>query len=283
MLYDFKSLVVTKSNHNTEKLSDFLDRNGYPSVSPTGFVVLRKDLSKEDSAGNIQYRNDGIYLNSNDREYKGYIYLKFKVQINTYGYPKFHITKCQKLQEEIKSGVFIGRYYWHNSNTVSIEDRPSGAIHEDITLDLCGYCRSANTPNTTQKFYDELEEKYQDAQSNQNIEVDIFGYVREWQQISRNYKEQKNYTCESCNIQMEGIDKRYIHTDHKNGNKTHNIKNNFECLCILCHCYKDEHHIENFGKRRMKKELSTFVSKFKFQLRINNNKYLSRYENDNSK
>ena len=73
MLYDFKNPVVTKSNQNTERLSDFLDRNGYPSVSSTGFVIIRKDLSKEESAKNIEYRSDGIYLNLNGREYKGYI------------------------------------------------------------------------------------------------------------------------------------------------------------------------------------------------------------------
>lgn len=281
MLYDFQNQVATKSQRSSERLTDFLDRKGYPSVSPRGFVVIRKDLSTEDQAGNIKYRSDGIYLTSNGQEYKGYIYLKYKVHINKYGYPKFHITKCQKLKDEIARGVFIGRYYWHNSNTVSIEDRPSGQVHEDITLDLCGYCRSVNTPDTTQEFYDELEEEYQDVQPNQNIELDIFGYVREWQQISQKYKEKKNYTCERCNIKMEGVDKRYIHTDHRNGDKTRNVESNFECLCILCHCYKDELHIENFGKRRMKVELKTFINKFRNRLIENNNQHLKKYDNDN--
>ena len=281
MLYDFQNQVTLKSTRNTERLSDFLDRNGYPSLSAIGFVVIRKDLSTEENAGNIEYRDNGIYLTSNGQEYKGYIYLKFKVQIQKYGYPKFHIMKCQKLDEKIAAGVFIGQYYWHNSNTVSIEDRPSGAAHENITLDLCGYCRSVNTPSTTQEFYDGLEEENQNIQLNQSIEVDIFGYVREWQQISQKYKEKKNYTCERCKIQMDGVDKRYIHTDHKNGDKTRNVESNFECLCILCHCYKDELHKENFGKRRMKRELITFVNKYKSSL--SNNEYLKQYYEDTSK
>ena len=281
MLYDFKNPVATKSKQTAEKLSDFLDRNGYPPVSATGFVVIRRDLSTEENAGNIEYRKDGIYLTSNGQEYKGYIYLKFKVQIYKYGYPKFHITKCQKLQEEIETGVFIGRYYWHNSNTVSIEDRPSGAIHENITLDLCGYCRSYDTPSTTQEFYDELEGDFQSVQPNESVEVDLFGYVREWQQISQKYKEKKNYTCEKCSILMEGADRRYIHTDHKNGDKTRNVESNFECLCILCHCYKDETHRENFGKRRMKREVVSFVEKFRG--RLANNKFLNQYDADNKK
>jgi hypothetical protein len=280
MLYDFKNPAVTKSKQSAEKLSDFLDRNGYPSVSPTGFEVIRRDLSTEESAGNIEYRKDGVYLISNGQEYKGYIYLKFKVHIERYGYPKFHILKCQTLIEAAETSSFMGRYYWHNSNTVEIEDRPSGIIHENITLNLCGFCRNYNSPGTTQEFYDELKEDFKDVQPNQSVEVDLFGYVREWQQISQKYKEKKNYTCENCGISMEGADRRYIHTDHKNGDKTRNIESNFVCLCILCHCYKDELHRENFGKRRMKRELITFVEKFRG--RLVNNIHLSQYDADNN-
>jgi hypothetical protein len=279
MLYDFKT---PKKSKHSKTLCQFLDDANYAQVTGTVFKVIRKDLTQEEQAGNISYRNDGIYLVSNGQEYKGYIYLKYKVQIHKYGYPKFHITKCSTLETAIQNGDFLNRYYWHNSNTVSIEDRPSGVIHKDINLELCGYCRSYNSPSSTQEFYNELEEENEDINQQQNIEVDIFGYVREWQRISQNYKAKKGYTCEKCKIQMSGIDKRYIHTDHKNGDKTRNIESNFECLCILCHCYKDELHRENFGKRRMKRELKSFADKFRKDLLNLNNQYLKQYDKDNS-
>lgn len=279
MLYDFKTPIKSKIS---KTLCQFLDDANYAQVAGTAFKVIRKDLTHEEQAGNISYRNNGIYLVSNGQEYKGYIYLKYKVQIHKYGYPKFHITKCRTLEKAIQNGEFLNRYYWHNSNTVSIEDRPSSIIHKDINLELCGYCKSYNSPSSTQKFYNELEEENEDFNQQQNVEVDIFGYVREWQGISRNYKMKKNYTCEKCNIQMSGNDKRYIHTDHKNGDKTRNVEINFECLCILCHCYKDELHRENFGKRRMKRELKSFTDKFYKDLLNLKNRYLKQYDIDNS-
>ena len=280
MLYDFKT---ARNTRKSKTLCQFLDDANYAKVSGTGFQVIRKDLTQEDQAGNISYREDGIYLTVNGQEYKGYIYLKFKrIYQGQFTPPKFHITKCITLETAIQNGDFLNRYYWHNSNTVSIEEKPSGIIHKDINLELCGNCRSCNSPSSTEEFYSELEEDNEDLNPQQNIEVDIFGYVREWQKISQNYKIKKDYTCEKCNIQMTGIDKRYIHTDHKNGNKTRNVESNFECLCILCHCYKDELHRENFGKRRMKRELQSYVEKFRSDLINLQNKYLKQYNNDNA-
>lgn len=277
MLYNF----IDKINSSQSKtLNEYLDEQNYVQVVGVGFQVIRKDLTQEENAGNISYRNDGVYLNVNGQEFKGYIYLKYKVRISQYGYPKFHIKKCGPLETAIQNGDFLGRYYWHNSNTVSIEDRPSGHIHKDINLELCGYCRSHNSPSSTQEFYTELEEN-DELNQEEDIEVDIFGYVREWHRISQQYKTKKNYTCEKCNIQMLGIDKRYIHTDHKNGDKTRNIESNFECLCILCHCYKDEKHRQNFGKRKMKRELLVFVNKYKTELQDLQNRYLELFESDN--
>lgn len=277
MLYDFINPI--KPNQN-QTLSNYLDEQNYVQITGVGFQIIRRDLTQEENAGNISYRNDGVYLTVNGQEYKGYIYLKYKVRITQYGYPKFHIKKCGTLENAIQNGDFLGRYYWHNSNTVSIEDRPSGKIHNDINLELCGYCRSYNSPSSTQQFFNDLEEN-DELNQEEDIEVDIFGYVREWQKISQQYKTKKEYTCEKCNIQMVGIDKRYIHTDHKNGDKTRNVESNFECLCILCHCYKDEQHRQNFGKRRMKRELTAFVDKYKTKLQNLQNRHLDLFETDN--
>ena len=279
MLYDFKTIAKRNSS---KTLCEFLDERNYEQVSTTGFRVLRRDLTQEENAGNIEYKQDGIYLTVNGQEYKGYIYLKYKkIFQGNFTPPKFHITKCQKLNDEILSNEFLGRYFWHNSNVVDIESRPDYQIHQNLTLDICGYCRHRTTNTTTQEFYNELEESNANINTQLNIELDIRGYVKEWQKISQRYKNKKEYTCEKCNIQMTGIDKRYIHTDHINGNKTQNIETNFECLCILCHCYKDELHRENFGKRRMKRELKSFVDKYRHELRNKQNRFLNLFDTDN--
>ena len=277
MLYDFVNSIDPNQN---QTLSNYLDEQNYIQITGVGFKVIRKDFGQEENLNNISYKVDGIYLRVNEVEYKGYIYLKKKVQVGKWGPPAYHIKKCKKLQDEIDTGGVHDRYYWHNSNVVDIISVPDGAIHKNLVLKICGFCSHFSNTSDTQEFYDELLEN-DELNQDQNIEVDIFGYVREWQRISQQYKTKKDYTCEQCNIQMSGIDKRYIHTDHKNGDKTRNVESNFECLCILCHCYKDEQHRQNFGKRKMKRELIAFIDKYKTELQDLQNRHLDLFETDN--
>ncbi len=283
MLYDFQNKdVPTKSKRSIAVLSNFLDRNGYPSVSPHDIPIMRVDLHREEAENNIIFRENGVYLIRNGVEYRGYMYLKrFWVNYNgNISFPKFHITKCTTVLEIEKRIDFV----WHNADEAEIQDRSTDKMYK-ANLDLCWKCQSETTNRikTTQDFYKELKVDNEKIQPIKNIEADIDGYeLGKWSIISRNFREQKNYTCERCNVQVTGfLDRKFIHTDHKDGNKLRNVESNFECLCILCHCYKDELHRENFGKRRMKKELTTFVDKYRS--RLLNNKHLNQYDTDNSK
>jgi hypothetical protein len=281
MLYDFKNKVVNKSKRSIELLSSFLDRNGYPSASPHDIHLMRVDLRREENENNIIFREDGVYLIRNGIEYRGYMYLK-RYWITFEGrtsFPRFHITKCSTVLEIEKRIDFV----WDNTHEAEIQDRSSGKIYK-ANLDLCWNCQSETNSKikTIQDFYKEIHVDEQKIQLAKKVETDINGYeLGKWSNISRNFKEQKRYTCEKCNIQMVGFDKHYIHTDHKNGDKTMNVESNFECLCILCHCYKDEHHRENFGKKRMKRELQSYVEKFRQDLLNLGNKYLKQYDRDN--
>lgn len=278
MLYDFFYKIKNSQN---KSLKDLLDEEDYIELTGSSFQIIRKDLTQEENAGNISYKEDGIYLTINDKEYKGYIYLKYKRLFKgVFTPPKFHIKKCQKLEHEIQNDEFLGRYYWHNSNTVSIEERPTGIIHENINLELCGYCKSSDTPSSTEEFFSDLENN-EVFNMEENVEVDLFGYVREWQKISQTYKMSQKYTCENCGIKMNGLDKRNMQTDHIDGNKTNNNLTNLKCLCRLCHCYKDTHHKEKFAKRTLKRELDAFVAKYRSDLRELNNTYLNAYELEN--
>lgn len=125
-----------------ERLDKRLDQLGFPEATETGFRVIKRDLSAEERAGNVSFKTDGVFLSVDGKEYKGYMYLKYKVQIEKYGLPKFHITNCSKVQEERAANKFEGRYFWHNSNVVSLEDRPTGRILENQVLQICGLCKS---------------------------------------------------------------------------------------------------------------------------------------------
>lgn len=264
MLYTFSNLA--------QRLSQL----GYPEPTESGFRVIRRDLTQEEQAGNIEFRDDGIYLTIDGQEYKGYMYLKYP-NVNRFGIPKFHITNCQTVLDQRANGRFDGRYFWHNSNTVTIEDRTNGQVHEDINLSLCGYCRNQSSIrdySDTEGFFSLLDQQEQED-LNQEVEVDIFGYTLDWQQLSREYRKEKEYTCESCGIRVdEPSDRRFIHVHHKSGNKLNNRRNNLECVCVLCHANKDVTHEQNFERRRMQADIRAFTEKYREQLEELGNEYL---------
>ena len=49
MLYTFENLAAR------------LTELGYPEATESGFRVIRRDLTQEEQAGNIDFRDDGIY------------------------------------------------------------------------------------------------------------------------------------------------------------------------------------------------------------------------------
>lgn len=257
MLYSFSNLA--------QRLTEL----GYPEPKESGFSVIKRDLTQEEQAGNVEFREDSIYLNIDGQEYKGYMYLKYP-DVVRFGFPKFHITNCQTVLGQRARGQFDGRYFWHNSNKVTIEDRANGNIYEDINLSLCGYCRNQSSIteySDTQGFFSVLDQQEQEY-INEKIEVDIFGYTLDWQQISREFRKEKDYTCESCGIQIdEPSDRRFIHVHHRNGNKLNNRRNNLECLCVLCHANKDATHEHNFERRKMQTDIRAFVDKYSERLK----------------
>jgi len=258
-------------------LANKLTQLGYPEAKQMGFQIIKKDLTQEQKAGNIDFKGDGIYLNVDGHEYKGYMYIK-EADIQKWGFPKFHITECQTIIDQKARGAFDGHYFWHNSNTVTIKDRRTGKVHESVTLELCGYCshEAIAKYSNTEGFYNLLD-KQELEDINREIEVDIFGYTRDWQKISREYKKEKEYKCESCGLQVTNqFDKRYIHVHHRNGDKLNNRRSNLECVCILCHSFKDSNHQHNTERRRMQAELKTFVNKYRKELTEIKNPFLNR-------
>jgi len=266
MLYTFTNLA--------QKLTEL----GYPDSTESGFRIIKRDLTQEERAGNLDFREDGIYLTIDGKEYKGYMYIKQPFIVN-YGnkFPKFHITNCNTIQEQRQKGKFDNRYYWHNSNVVDLTDTQTGDEFKEVTLELCSFCRNQGGflgYHDTEGFFNLLDKDEQE-EINEQVEVDIYGYTSDWQQRSRQYRQEQEFTCESCNIKIiNPADRRFIHVHHKSGNKLNNRKSNLECLCVLCHSFKDQTHIENFEKKRMKAELNAFIEKYQKVLKEVGNPFI---------
>lgn len=256
-----------------DTLSKQLDYWGFPKISAkSGYQPIKVDFTKAEEEGYISYENDGIYFTYNGIKQKGYLYLKH-ANVARYGLPKFHIMECETIITQKEAGRFHGRYFWSNTAKVEIT-----GVTESVNLGLCGYCRkiALEQPHDTEEFYQVLD-KEDVKDLNKTVETDIFGYVSNWQEISKAYRTEQNYTCENCKIQINNpLDYRFLHTHHKNGDKTNNSRSNLECLCVLCHAFEDKHHGDNFDRRRMKSILESFIVKYKNELIKVKNKYINR-------
>lgn len=263
-----------------EQLDSKLDEWGFPSIeSVSGFQII-KGINFEDAykSGSISFEEDGIYLEYEGKKYRGYMFIKEPYISRYENYPKFHLTRCQTIRQFIEEGRFKIRYEWSNSNVNDLIDKTTREIYNDQVLDYCGHCKQElfNGIKTTVDFFDSLDNL--ETEGN-NIEVDIFGYVRGKEKISKVFREKRNYSCEECSIQpKQSMHRRYMHTHHKDGDKTNNKESNLQCLCILCHCYKDYRHEDNFNKGSMRIELKAFVDIYRDELINLNNPYLKIYD-----
>ena len=88
-------------------------------------------------------------------------------------------------------------------------------------------------------------------------------YTKDWETISREYRESHNFTCEECGITIEDpFDRQFIQVHHINGDKTDNSPNNLKCLCIHCHANVDDTHRKNFNRRANAMLLDGFNRKY---------------------
>lgn len=262
-----------------EKAHKKFDEWGFPSVqSGSGFQVIKGiDFEEAYKNGSISFEDDGVYLEYEGKKYRGYMFIDlYYVSYNGAAekFPKFHLVKCSVIQEFIDSGRFNQRYIWSNSDVNDVTDKQSKTLYKDKNLELCSRCRSQllEEVDSTEEFHSLLDKS---ELENEVIEVDIFGYVKGKERISKAYRLSKDYTCENCGVKPNHfLHRRWWHTHHKDGDKTHNENSNLECLCILCHSKNDARHEENFATNSMKIELKKFLKEYYKTLKDLGNRYL---------
>jgi 5-methylcytosine-specific restriction endonuclease McrA len=265
-----------------KRLARFLTQKGYADANQRGVQIIRRDLTLEEQAGNIEFKDDGIYLTINGQEYKGYMYIKNPFIVN-YGnkFPKFHITNCEVIQEQKAKGKFAQKYYWHNSNLVDLTDTQTGEQFNQVSLELCSKCKAQSDIreySNTQGFFSLLDQQ-EIEETTREIQLDMRGRPLDWDSISKEYRQEQNYTCENCGFGGEMLesrkDREFIHTDHIVAWELENMRRkNLECLCILCHSQKDEVHKKNFSKPGMQKRLKRFIDKYGKKLKEIGNPYI---------
>jgi 5-methylcytosine-specific restriction endonuclease McrA len=277
-----------------EKAHNFLDTLGIPRLDEyeSNVIIDRIDFTEQENDGSLEWREDGVYIKVKGHHQRGFMFNK-DYKVSDYGNPRFHLFECSVIQKFIDKGIMSRYYFWSNSDLVTVTQRGSSIEYENQSLNLCSKCRQIlherNLPNitNTEGFHNLLDLNDNEIENNETeVETDIFKRPINWRRISRAYREEQNYTCEECGFGGEDLennyDKRYIHTHHINSNELLNThRDNLKAVCILCHYKQDEHHQSNFEKRRMKRELISFVTKYRNRLIEIGNLYVEEYIREN--
>ncbi|MDO4801977.1 MAG: hypothetical protein Q4A15_07400 [Prevotellaceae bacterium] len=233
-------------------LRDFLIDKGYVVGLAQGYREIRPEevTVAAINRGEIDFTEDGIYVIGPGEERQQVYLYKRDYHLYDFGKPRFHICKCQIIDDFINRGMFREHYVRANSDPVPVKNLDNENMEEMVDeLPICKYCLSKinryGSINSSE-FVGILRQVRGHETIEKVYEVDIFGYTRDWEAISREYRESHNYTCEECGLSIDNIfDRQYMHVHHIDANKLNNHESNLRCLCLRCHSNVDDVHRQN--------------------------------------
>ncbi len=171
---------------------------------------------------------------------------------------KFHVADCKTLQNMRSRGRFE-RYVVTNKLDglfhIEGKDWKTGAQEEgEARLWVCQNClkqlnyKGANYGGAYEQARDfDIEEFFANYSSyfrylpSRNAEDgEQEGYAEDWREISRKYKEARDFSCEACGVDLTAH-KNLLHVHHVNGVKSDNKPSNLRVLCLSCHREQPSH------------------------------------------
>lgn len=270
--------------YDFNRLKRFLESKGMHVGKAEAYRPIENvDVDINDFKNNIEFSDEGIFLNTPEGD-KQQIFLykrdyhmtkyrdKYKSEDEYKNYPRFHICKCQTINDYITRGTFELEYRRANTEPILVRDMDLNYREKLVSgIHLCKFCISVINASLANKITEKVANKdiekattshfvkiLQEAKKEETTDVDMFGYTWDWDNISEAYREKKNYICEKCKIEVEPLDRFYIHVHHKDKDKTNNKESNLKCLCIRCHSRVDATHRKNFSKGGLKELLDEF-------------------------
>lgn len=250
-------------------LRNYLIQNGYIVEQAQGYREIRPEEVTADAVnrGEIEFTDEGIYVvGPGDNRQQVYLY-KRDYHLEMYGKPRFHICKCSTIEQFIAAGMFRDHYVRANSDPVPVNNIDIGYEEEMVDeLPLCKNCleKIGEYGRINSSEFVELLRQAKGDQGEPDVqEVDIFGYTRDWDKISKAYRESHDYTCEECGLHIDDLfDRQYIHCHHIDGNKLNNRESNLKCLCVRCHSRVDTNHTQNLTTGANRIIYEDFIKKY---------------------
>jgi hypothetical protein len=181
---------------------------------------------------------------------------------------RFHVMDCKTLKN-MRAQKRFDRYIVTNNMSgifkISGVDQFTGVVKEaEAPLKICQNCLKAlnykgfatTTRENKMKIFNEFDLKeffetystcFPHLPKNFKKQYDI-NYTEDWEQISREYRKKKNFTCETCHTNF-GTHKHLLSTHHINGIKSDNHFENLKAVCLDCH-RKEPFHDHMFISRK---------------------------------
>ena len=269
-----------------QPLKEFLTQRGYTIGTREAYApFVPEDVSAADIRnGKMSFTSEGIFVKGDDGIDRQVFLYKKDYHLQDYGKPRYHICKCETIEEFINSGGFRQHYVRANSEPVPVRDLDDGRRLKQIdALPLCSNCRRmlvGYRGMNSSAFVELLRSANNNQQEDyEGVELDLFGYTKDWDMISKQYRESKNYTCERCGLTIDDeYDKQYMHTHHINGDKLNNHESNLQCLCVDCHAHVDEQHTRRLTTGANRFIYNDFIQKYgdreRFRREQNNRNYI---------
>lgn len=172
---------------------------------------------------------------------------------------KFHFYNCQTISSYQKNGSFHGKYVVNKSKKFSVNlFEWWELVKEWLELDLfvCKHClwgfnyqdyQDLPIKERERIYYSfSREEYFISFDSNISkpkydaITMPLSVYHQDWDNISYRMKDKAWYKCQECGKDCS-VERKWLHTHHRDHNKWNNSPENLEVLCENCHIKHHNH------------------------------------------
>ncbi|MBT9096283.1 hypothetical protein KFZ76_00990 [Methylovulum psychrotolerans] len=213
-------------------------------LETTGLIVDINDVEIKPN-GLLHYRGEQILL-----------YIK---EVNGFGHtenlPKFHFYQCKTLNAMKNNGRFERYVVTQRKTGFFLMDKKIGynMYKKDVEekLNVCKNCLNwynnnyhkrydINTFDINEFFKHFLKSPINVTPTYTDLNSPVSGYTSDWNNISLQIKENRNYICDECHIDLR-LYKKLLHAHHVNGVKHDNRSSNLKVLCIECHANQPFH------------------------------------------